>query len=114
MRPPPPLPFQFCLSLPLPPPNSLNRSHPLMTTLDSRSPKLEYTEVTPIHDWLNNIKMGQYTDVFSRAGFRNLKEVTQEDELDLTGMGIKLIGHKNKIRKSLREVKKTLIKDTAF
>ena len=58
--------------------------------------------------------MGQYSDVFNRAGFRNLKEATEEDELDLTGMGIKLIGHKNKIRKSLKEVKKTLSKDTAF
>jgi len=80
----------------------------------SRSPKLEYTEDTKIRDWLESIKMGQYYDQFTKAGFTQLKQVATEDELDFNEMGIKLIGHKNKIRKSLREVKKTLSKDTAF
>ena len=80
----------------------------------SRSPKLEYTDVTTIQDWLESIKMGQYSDMFDKAGYKQLKQVAAEDELDLSEMGIKLIGHKNKIRKSLREVKKKLSVDTAF
>lgn len=58
--------------------------------------------------------MGQYSDMFNKAGFTHLKQVATEDDLDLNDMGVKLIGHKNKIRKSLREVKKTLSRDTAF
>ena len=58
--------------------------------------------------------MGQYNEMFSKAGFTHLQQVATEGELDLSGMGIKLIGHKNKIHKSLKEVKKTLSKDTAF
>ena len=85
-----------------------------MTMADSRSPKLECTELTSIHDWLVSIKMGQYSDMFNKAGFTHLKQVATEDDLDLNDMGVKLIGHKNKIRKSLREVKKTLSRDTAF
>ncbi|KAM7434137.1 hypothetical protein ABFA07_015738 [Porites harrisoni] len=83
-------------------------------TPEPKSPKLEYTDFTTIKDWLESIKMGQYNEMFSKAGFTHLQQVASEDELDLSGMGIKLIGHKNKIHKSLKEVKKTLSKDTAF
>lgn len=76
-----------------------------------RSPKMEYTEKTTVHDWLESIKMGQYSDMFSKAGYTHLDQVAKQDELDLNDMGIKLIGHKNKIRKSLRHVKKTLDKE---
>lgn len=58
--------------------------------------------------------MGQYSDRFNKAGFKHLNDVAEQDELDLTEMGIKLIGHKNKIRKSIKEVKKTLDKGTPF
>jgi len=91
-------------------PDKLNE----VSTAEPKSPKLEYTEDTKIRDWLESIKMGQYYDQFTKAGFTQLKQVATEDELDFNEMGIKLIGHKNKIRKSLREVKKTLSKDTAF
>lgn len=72
---------------------------------------MEYTDKTTVHDWLESIKMGQYSDMFSKAGYTHLNQVTKQDELDLNDMGIKLIGHKNKIRKSLREVKKTFDKE---
>ncbi|XP_068699752.1 ephrin type-A receptor 4-like isoform X2 [Montipora foliosa] len=84
-----------------------------LSSAEPKSPKLDYSGVTPIHDWLESIKMGQYSAMFSKAGFTSLSQVATEDELDLNDMGIKLIGHKNKIRKSLKEVKKTLSKDTA-
>lgn len=58
--------------------------------------------------------MGQYRDMFCKAGFTQLKQVATEEELDLNDMGIKLIGHKNKIRKSIREVKKSLDKEAFF
>lgn len=91
-------------------PDKLNEASPTAP----KSPKLECTEHTSIHDWLVSIKMGQYGDIFNKAGFTHLKQVATEDDLDLNDMGVKLIGHKNKIRESLREVKKTLSKDTAF
>lgn len=75
---------------------------------------MEYTETTTVRDWLESIKMGQYNDMFSKAGYTQLKQVTNEEELDLNEMGVKLIGHKNKIRKSIREVKKSLDKEALF
>lgn len=80
----------------------------------SRSPKLDVSGVTSVHDWLDSIKMGQYSDLFSRAGFTQLSQFAEEEELDLSDMGIKLIGHKNKIRKSIKDVKRTLNKDNAL
>lgn len=58
--------------------------------------------------------MGQYSDLFSRAGFTHISQFATEEELDLNDMGIKLIGHKNKIRKSFKDVKRTLSKDNAL
>lgn len=72
---------------------------------------MEYTSMTTVQEWLDSIKMGQYHDKFDKAGFTHLNQVAKDDELDLNDMGIKLIGHKNKIRKSIREVKKTLDKE---
>ncbi|XP_066027769.1 ephrin type-A receptor 4 [Pocillopora verrucosa] len=89
-------------------PDKLNED----TSTVPRSPKMEYTSMTTVQEWLESIKMGQYHDKFNKAGFTHLNQVANNDELDLNEMGIKLIGHKNKIRKSIREVKKTLDKDS--
>ena len=87
-------------------------SHCILGVTCCRSPKMEYTSMTTVQEWLESIKMGQYHDKFNKAGFTHLNQVANNDELDLNEMGIKLIGHKNKIRKSIREVKKTLDKDS--
>ncbi|XP_078374584.1 ephrin type-B receptor 1-like [Oculina patagonica] len=88
-------------------PDKLNE----VSTTVPKSPKIEYSDSTTVKDWLESIKMGQYHDMFCKAGFTQLQQVATEEELDLNDMGIKLIGHKNKIRKSIREVKKSLDKE---
>lgn len=57
--------------------------------------------------------MGQYTDQFVTAGYSNLKHLAEFEEPDLEDLGIKLIGHKNKIRKSIREVKTKLKRESS-
>ncbi|XP_074626360.1 ephrin type-B receptor 1-like [Acropora palmata] len=91
-------------------PDKLN----VVAPAEPKSPKLDVSGVTSVHDWLDSIKMGQYSDLFSRAGFTQLSQFAEEEELDLSDMGINLIGHKNKIRKSIKDVKRTLNKDNAL
>lgn len=58
--------------------------------------------------------MAQYTERFVQAGYSNLKNLAEFEEPDLDEMGIKLIGHKNKIRKSIREVRKKLHRESSL
>jgi len=57
--------------------------------------------------------MAQYTDKFVQAGYGNLKNLAEFEEPNLEQMGIKLIGHKNKIRKSIQEVRKKLHRESS-
>ncbi|KAK3730312.1 hypothetical protein QZH41_015353, partial [Actinostola sp. cb2023] len=76
-------------------------------------PSIDFTDVTTTGEWLKSIKMPQYTDQFINAGYSNLKHIAEFEEPDLEYMGIKLIGHKNKIRKSIRDVRKKLHRESS-
>ncbi|XP_028394192.1 ephrin type-A receptor 4-like isoform X2 [Dendronephthya gigantea] len=56
---------------------------------------------SPIHKWLDSIKMGKYASNFSEAGYNRLSQVTNLTEEDLTDMGITLVGHRHKIHQSI-------------
>ncbi|XP_032238020.2 ephrin type-B receptor 1 isoform X2 [Nematostella vectensis] len=77
-------------------------------------PNIDYSEITTVEEWLGSIKMGQYTEHFKQAGYRDLQTIAESEEPDLDGLGVKLIGHKNKIRKSIREVKGKLKRETSL
>ena len=53
-------------------------------------------------DWLSSIKMGDYTSVFLSAGYVNPNQLTEIGNDDLMKIGVKLIGHRNKILKAIK------------
>lgn len=50
--------------------------------------------------------MGQYNTNFKTAGYNDLTQVTCLKDSDLKGIGVTLIGHRNKIYKSIRSMRK--------
>lgn len=55
-----------------------------------------------IGDWLYSIKMGDYTTVFRDAGYESPYQLKGIGDEDLLKMGVRLIGHRNKILKAVR------------
>ena len=53
-------------------------------------------------EWLQSIKMKKYAAVFSAGGYENPVQLFHLTDTDLKGMGITLIGHRNKILKSIQ------------
>ena len=74
----------------------------------TRAPKIDYREISTVCEWLNGIKMKQYIDVFHKAGYEHIEDVVEVKEQDLLDMGIKLIGHRKKIHKSIQEIRTTV------
>ena len=63
---------------------------------------LEKSEInSPIHEWLDTIKMGKYAPNFTEAGYSRLSQIVNLTEQDLSDMGITLVGHRHKIYQSI-------------
>jgi hypothetical protein len=56
---------------------------------------------SPIHEWLDSIKMGKYESNFAEAGYNRLSQIVHLTEEDLGDMGITLVGHRHKIHQSI-------------
>lgn len=56
-------------------------------------------------DWLKYISMEKYSEAFRATGIESLNKVTMLEDKDLSEMGIKLIGHRNKMNKSIKTMK---------
>lgn len=68
-----------------------------------------FGEVTSVEEWLDNLKMRQYVNLFEQAGLSHLDQVTALSEEDLSKMGVKLIGHRNKLNKSIKAIRKHFV-----
>ena len=53
-------------------------------------------------EWLQSIKMKKYAAEFAAGGYENPVQLFHLTDTDLKGMGITLIGHRNKILKSIQ------------
>ena len=60
--------------------------------------------LSAIGDWLDSIKMGDYMNVFIDAGYDHPYQLTKIRNEDLLTMGVKLIGHRNKIMKAIKAI----------
>ncbi len=69
------------------------------------SPKVDLPEFKSVDDWLMYINMEKYSETFQAAGIENLNKVTMLEDKDLSEIGIKLIGHRNKMNKSIKAMK---------
>ena len=54
-----------------------------------------------IKEWLNDIKMSSYILHFTQAGFNQLSDLAGLLDSDLQGIGISLIGHRNKMLRTI-------------
>ena len=70
-----------------------------------RSVKYDVPEFESVEEWLQSINMENYSEIFQAANIDNLEEVTKLEEQDLKEMGVKLIGHRNKMNKSIKSMK---------
>lgn len=50
--------------------------------------------------------MGQYISNFKTAGYSDLTQVTRIKDNDLKDIGVMLIGHRNKIYKSIKSMRR--------
>lgn len=66
----------------------------------------DFTELRTIQEWLISIHMGQYTANFKTAGYNDLTQVTHLKDGELKDIGVNLIGHRNKIYKSIKSMRK--------
>ncbi|XP_068700593.1 ephrin type-A receptor 5-like isoform X3 [Montipora foliosa] len=62
-------------------------------------------EFQSVDEWLQYISMEKYVDVFVAANINSLDKVTGLGDRELRKMGIQLIGHRNKISKSIKAMK---------
>ena len=62
-------------------------------------------EFQSVDDWLKYINMEKYWETFQANGIDTLNKVTQLNEEDLKEVGIKLVGHRNKMKKSIKAMK---------
>ena len=53
--------------------------------------------------------MDKYSEVFKAANIKSLQKVIRLDDTKLKGMGINLIGHRNKMLKSIRSMKSQFV-----
>ena len=73
---------------------------PELPEVKPRQPVVEATdndtqtnEDTPIHAWLNSIKMDRYTDIFVKNGYKTVADCAQLTKEQLLEMGITARGH---------------------
>nr|DBA15639.1 TPA: hypothetical protein GDO54_003115 [Pyxicephalus adspersus] len=86
-------------------PNSLKAVAPLssgvnLPLLDRTVP--DYSSFNTVDEWLDAIKMGQYKESFSNAGFTSFDVVSQMTMEDILRVGVTLAGHQKKILNSIQ------------
>ena len=59
---------------------------------------------TPIKDWLDEIRMSSYMPHFTSAGYKELSDLAGLLDDDLKSMGISLVGHRNKMLRTIRSL----------
>ena len=55
-----------------------------------------------IKEWLHDIKMSSYIPHFTQAGFTQLSDLAGLLDSDLQVIGVSLIGHRNKMLRTIR------------
>ena len=62
-------------------------------------------EFQSVDDWLKYLNMETYLETFKGANITSLNQVVKMEDRDLNALGIKLIGHRNKMNKSIKAMK---------
>ncbi|KAM6918922.1 ephrin type-A receptor 3-like isoform 2-T2 [Xenentodon cancila] len=67
-------------------------------------PSMPDFSVSTVDDWLDAIKMGQYKENFSSAGYVSLDSILYISVSELVKMGVTLAGHQKKILSSMQSL----------
>ena len=59
---------------------------------------------TSVKEWLNEIKMSSYMPHFAAAGYEQLTDLAGLLDNDLKDLGISLVGHRNKMLRTIRSL----------
>lgn len=62
-----------------------------------------------IRDYLETIKMERYIENFIKFGYTELEQIQHMTDSDLVSIGVPLVGHRNKIIKSLSGERERLL-----
>ena len=62
----------------------------------------DLTRPGSVREWLSSINMEHYFELFTAARIDSLEKVDKLEETDLKDIGIGLIGHRNKMKKSIK------------
>ncbi|XP_062409614.1 ephrin type-A receptor 4b [Sardina pilchardus] len=82
-------------------PNSLKELANSSVWEDPPSPEFA---VSTVEDWLEALKMGQYQDNFTTAGYVTLDSILYISISELEKMGVTLVGHQRKILSSVQSL----------
>jgi len=74
-------------------------------SLQYKSLEEDIPEFLSVAEWLKYINMEKYSETFTAANINTLHQIVKMEENDLKALGIKLIGHRNKISKSIKAMK---------
>lgn len=74
-------------------------------SIQCRSLEGDIPDFRSVDEWLKYINMAKYSETFKAANINTLDRVTKMEENDLKAIGIKLIGHRNKMSKSIKAMK---------
>lgn len=58
-----------------------------------------------VKEWLISINMETYLELFKAANIDSLEKLAKLEEKELRDMGVKLIGHRNKLKKSIKSTR---------
>jgi ephrin-B len=57
-----------------------------------------------VEEWLLDIKMDSYIHIFTQAGLTQLSDLAGLEDSDLQSIGVSLIGHRNKMLRTIRSL----------
>lgn len=78
---------------------------PLLQSTLETSEEIDAPQFESVDEWLNFINMECYLETFQAANVDSLEKVRGLRDEDLRDMGVKQIGHRNKINKSIKAIK---------
>nr|XP_047138954.1 ephrin type-B receptor 1-B-like [Hydra vulgaris] len=80
----------------------------IVSTITKSDENLDYSVLDSIENWLEAIKMEQYTRLFTDVGLTMPKQILNLNLENLVDLGIKPIGHCNKILKAIKNTKQQI------
>ena len=71
----------------------------------TNSDQVQHTgQSTSVKEWLEEIKMNSYMPHFAAAGYERVSDLAGLLDKDLKDLGVSLVGHRNKMLRTIRSI----------